>query len=187
MTYHRLNHLKSIGFIRKVTPLVALTFFLHPLESAAQSFNISDGDVYGDSNIVATSAAIASQSSGTNNLDVFYNLTTSVDLEDDVFGYINVSNRFDNFTITSPSGSLTTDFEPVLSVHGGTNLHIEGGSYLGILAQVESNGWSGGIGALIDGVATARVSMRRLARWRAARRNEAAVEARKRPARDICE
>ena len=36
-------------------------------------------------------------------------------------------------------------------------------------------------------VATARVSMRRLARWRAARRNEAAVEARKRPARDICE
>ena len=36
-------------------------------------------------------------------------------------------------------------------------------------------------------LASARVSIRRFLRCLAARRNEVAVEARKRPARDICE
>jgi hypothetical protein len=142
---------------KKGMPLAVSAFFLCLIPAYAQD-NISDSAIYNfSSNAAATADTLFTTQSGSGNLYVKNPSTTSITLDDDVTGFIDIDNQFNLFAITG-TGTLTSQETPALSVLGGTNLIITGGSYLGGSTEVSSNDWNGAMGGYISGTATTIVS-----------------------------
>jgi|GEM_PF-6418253 len=149
----------AAGHIRKAVPCTAIAFFLCFAGIASAQLNISDSNLYNGSSNAVNTATIVSSSDGAGNLDVFNPVTTAIELNNVITGYISISNGFDSMDITGFAGAdLTGEESPALSVYGGTNLTLTGGIFSGGETSVFSNDWRGGIGGLISGVQTAKLS-----------------------------
>lgn len=139
-----------VGFGKKAMPFAACAFFLCLTSTHAQNNEASNSDVYG-SNL--DRAAIDTFTAGETDLDIYNPLTTSLTLRHDVSGYVNISNGFSSFSISTTDGSLTSSNAPSLSVFGGTNLTISGGSFGGSIETLASNEWTGANGGWFSNVA----------------------------------
>lgn len=110
-------------------------FFLLLLSTtpAFASINKVGGVAFGtDSDIWETAPSINSISNGFGVASIGYSGTTNLTISHGLEGYITITNDFDQFTVTGVSGSISNAFEIPLLVSGGTNLLINGGSYVGL-------------------------------------------------------
>lgn len=129
---------KRSGKYIKAASIAAAAFFSFPALSAAQS-NIVHGSAFGTN---AQQAVFSSLKDGFGSLTIGDPATTGVVLSNKVSGSIGIENSFDRFTITATGGRLTSATNavaPALSVSGGTNLSVSGGSFIG----------RGGLGSII--------------------------------------
>jgi hypothetical protein len=119
---------------KKVWHVIVSAFFLcalAPLSSYAIT-NWADGIAYGTNfGALATDPSITSITNGPGSLAIGFSNTTSITLNHQVNGSITVSNRFSNFTLTGTGSTVSNSQLAVLSVTGGTNLAITGGTYQG--------------------------------------------------------
>ncbi len=118
---------------KKARRVIGLAFFLCTALSAQAQTNIVLGTAFGTNyGVLATSSQISSLIDSKGSLTINYAGTTRVTLTNQVDGTIKVANNFDQFTIDAGGGSISNgDEKSVLDVNGGTNLIINGGSFIG--------------------------------------------------------
>ncbi|QBG47536.1 autotransporter domain-containing protein [Verrucomicrobia bacterium S94] len=149
------NRNPLVGQLKKAMPLVAAYAFFLCLAAYAQNNEASNSDVYG-SNLDRT--ALTTFNDGSTDLDIFNPLTTSLTLNHEVSGYVNISNSFNTFSISTTAGGLLTSSNHVsLSVFGGTDLIVSGGSFGGSSVNAASNEWTGAIGGRLSSVSHAEI------------------------------
>ncbi|MDZ8119785.1 autotransporter domain-containing protein [Pontiella agarivorans] len=141
------------GHQKKAVSLAACAFFLC-LAAVAQNNEASNNEVYG-SNIDRT--ALTTFNDGSTDLDIFNPLTTSLALNHEVSGYVTVSNSFNTFSITATGASLASPNTASLSIFGGTNLLITGGTFGAGVLNVASNAWTEAVGGRLSDVKNADI------------------------------
>jgi hypothetical protein len=131
------NRSLLVGITKKVVPAVALTFFLCLTLPSFAITNSVTGTAYGtDYATLTTATSISTISNGIGSLTIGYSETTNISFNHEVSGFIDVTNNFDQFTINGGTSSITNHEFAVLFVSGGSNLHLNGGSYIGTARDV---------------------------------------------------
>ena len=141
----------------KAMPFLAIAFFCGwATPTNAQNTSVGDPLVYGT---VAGNPAISSFNDGTNSLTIAEALTISLDINNQVFGSVVISNMTDGFTINgSGTGTLTSSNTAALSVFGGTNLTISGGTFTGGALVSYSNANERTVGTYLENVQTGTIA-----------------------------
>lgn len=147
------------GILKKTASILMSVFFWSCASLTHAQLNISDGQAYGSSNVVASQEIISSISHGTNNLDVFYADTSKIILDHSIQGHIHIENNFNSFELNSSTNGILTGLNaPTLSVLNGTNLTISGGSYSGAIYSGLAADQQTGIGGAFSGIKSVMIS-----------------------------
>jgi hypothetical protein len=116
----------------------AFFFVFTALPSITAQTNWMSGTAYG-TNDLSLASSIESITNSSGSVSIGYSGTTNLSLSHDIEGVIVVSNRISGFSIDASGSSVTGSQFAVLTVIGGSNLTITGGSFIGTESEDSSS------------------------------------------------